>query len=359
MYLRFVEYQKENRMIIDYNMSKDYCADWSAIDAIREILQNALDSGQDYECSTTDSIVDIVTKNTVLKPEVFSMGVSDKTENSIGKYGEGFKIAMLVLTRLGHKPVIFTGDYAISGMFRVHEFTGVETFCLNVSEATAYSADTQFLCQLYDIDIEELEHKLPYFSEQPPKKPAKVDIWQKRPGEIYVNGLYVTKTDLVFGYNFAPSQITLNRDRNMVDGVYWQLAQYYADLPVAKAQLIFDLIERDAPDVQDLSYRLHNKELQAELASLFFNKYGDGARIAKPGTSYYGGHGSVSVGYTASRVYSKCGVEEAKQAADPEAPDQILINWKETNKSKLRRDLRESLDKIITRSKGWKKADIF
>ena len=32
-------------MLIDYNMSKDYCADWTAIDAIREIVQNALDSG--------------------------------------------------------------------------------------------------------------------------------------------------------------------------------------------------------------------------------------------------------------------------------------------------------------------------
>ena len=346
-------------MLIDYNMSKDYCADWTAIDAIREIVQNALDSGNTCNYFINDTVIDVCTNNVVLSPKVFSMGVSEKSDNAIGKYGEGFKIAMLVLTRLGHKPIIFTGKYVVSGLFREHEFTGVETFCLDITEAKSYSADTQFLCNPNDLSLDELEYKIPYFSANSPSKPDTVDVWQDRPGEIYVHGLFVTKTDLVFGYNFAPSQITLNRDRNMVDGVHWQLAQYYARLHVDKAELIFNLIERDAPDVQDLSYFLNCKELKAELARLFFNKYGDGAKISKPGTSYYGGGSSVSVGYSAGRVYGACGIVEARKATDPDAPDQVLANWKEANKSKLRRDLRTSLDTVITRAKGWKKADIF
>ena len=344
-------------MLIDYNMSKDYCADWTATDAIREIVQNALDSGKDYEAEAGD-YVSVTTFNTVLTPKVFSMGVSEKSDNAIGKYGEGFKIAMLVLTRLNCKPVIFTGDYIVSGLFKVHEFTGVETFCLEVSKSMAYSHDVQFMCSSASLDLEDLKAKVLPFMHKNMELPKTVDVWQDRPGEVFVNGLFVTKTDLVFGYNFAPSQITLNRDRNMVDGVHWQLAQYYARLHVDKAELIFNLIERDAPDVQDLSYFLQNKELKAELARLFFNKYGDGAKISKPGTSYYGGGSSVSVGYSAGRVYGACGIEEAKKAVDPDAPDQVLANWKEANKNKLRRDLRISLDTVITRAKGWKKADI-
>ena len=346
-------------MLIDYNMSRDYCADWTAINAIREIVQNALDSGKDYDCDIQEQDISVVTYDTKLSPRVFSMGVSEKHDYAIGKYGEGFKIAMLVLTRLDCNPVIFTGNYVVSGLFREHEFTGVETFCLEVTQASANEENTQFVCSNDGIDLEDLANKILPFTHKDMALPRTVDVWQDRAGEVFVNGLYVTKTDLVFGYNFAPSQIQLNRDRNMVDGIYWQLAKYYADLDVDKAELIFNLIERDAPDVQDLSYMLHNDDLKAELARLFFNKYGDGAKISKPGTSYFGGHGSISVGYTAGRVYSKCGVEEAKKAIDPDAPDQVIKQWKEANKNKLRRDVRESLDKVITRSKGWKKADIF
>jgi hypothetical protein len=346
-------------MLIDYNMSKDYCSDWTAIDAIREIVQNALDSGKKYECDADKYEIDVITYDTVLTPQVFSMGVSQKDgKNAIGKYGEGFKIVMLVLTRLNLNPVIFTGDLIVKGLFKQHEFTGIETFCLEIHKEQSPTKDTQFICKGEGIDISELEAKVTPFNKEPMKIPDNINIIQNRPGEVFVNGLYVAKEDLVFGYNFAPNKIKLNRDRNMVDGVHWQLAKYFSDLGVKHAETIFHLIERDAPDVRDLSYYLYDDKLKAELARLFYNKYGDGAKIAKPGTSYYGGSGNVSVSSSASRVYSKCGVQEAKKVADPDAPDQVLATWLNDNRKKLRRDVRNSLDTVITRSKGWRKADI-
>lgn len=347
-------------MIIDYNMSRDYCSDWTAIHALREIVQNALDSDKTYDCLASDQGVNVLTKSVILSPQVFSMGVSQKNgSDSIGKYGEGFKIAMLVLTRLGLEPKIITGGYNVTGLFRKHEFTGIETFCLDIEERTVPIYDTQFLCLSNGIDLDELGKKVTPFVDKNMDLPSDIDIWQGRPGEIFVNGLFVAKEDLVFGYNFNPSKITLNRDRNMVDGVHWQLAKYFANLGVKKAELIFDLIERDAPDVRDLSYRLHDDKLQAELARLFYNKYGDGAEIAKPGTSYYGGSSNISCSSSASRVYSKCGVKEAKKVTDPDAPNEVLNTWLEANRKKLRRDVRTSLDSVITRAKGWRKADIY
>jgi len=346
-------------MIIDYNMSRDYCSDWTAINALREIVQNAIDSDRLYDCLATEQGINVLTNNVTLSPEVFSMGVSQKNgSDSIGKYGEGFKIAMLVLTRLGLEPKIITGGYNVTGLFRKHEFTGIETFCLEIEERTVPIKDTQFLCLSEGIDLTELGNKVVPFVDKNMDLPANIDIWQGRPGEIFVNGLYVAKDDLVFGYNFNPSKITLNRDRNMVDGVHWQLAGYYADLRVNKADVIFDLLERDAPDVRDLGYRLHNAELKAELARLFFNRYGDGAQIAKPGTSYIGGSRGISVSSSAGRVYSKCGIEEAKKVVDVDAPDVVLNTWLEANKKRLRRDVRTSLDTVITRAKGWRKADL-
>lgn len=347
-------------MIIDYNMSRDYCSDWTAIHALREIVQNALDSDKSYDCLASEQGINVLTNNVILHPQVFSMGVSQKNgSDSIGKYGEGFKIAMLVLTRLGLKPQIITGGYNVTGLFRKHEFTGIETFCLNIEERTVPIKDTQFLCLSNGIDLEELGQKVTPFVDKNMDLPASIDIWQGRPGEIFVNGLFVAKDNLVFGYNFNPSKIILNRDRNMVDGIHWQLADYFNSLGVKHAELIFNLIERDAPDIRDLSYRLHDDKLKTELARLFYNKYGDDAKLSKPGTTYYGGSNNVSCGSSASRIYTKCGVEEAKKVTDKDAPSEVLNTWMEQNKKKLRRDVRTSLDNVITRAKGWRKADIF
>jgi hypothetical protein len=345
-------------MLIDYNMSKEYCSDWTAVDAIREIVQNAIDSGQKYECYADEYEIDVTTYNSSLSPEVFSMGISQKSTDAIGKYGEGFKIAMLVLTRLGLNPMIETGKYRVKGLFRKHEFTGIETFCLDVEDIDYSTNSIEFICKATDIDLVELKARIIPFTDSNMKLPTNVDIMQDRPGEVFVNGLYVAKEDLVFGYNFAPNKIKLNRDRNMVDGVYWQLAKYYSNLGVDKADLIFDLLEKDAPDVQDLSYMLRDKKVLAELARLFYNKYGEGAKIAKPGTIYYYSSGSISVSSSAARVYSAAGVSEAKQTIDKDAPDQVLTEWLNTHKRYLRRDVKVDFNKLITRSKGWSKASI-
>lgn len=343
-------------MIIDYNMSRDYCSDWGAIEALREIVQNAIDSNRDYECKINPYSIEVATNGVTLPPQVFSMGVSDKGEDSIGKYGEGFKIAMLVLTRLGLDPVILTGTYRVEGLFREHEFTGIETFCLEITDNESIVNAIQFVCKNDEsLDLEELYDKIPHFTDQIPDLPTNVDVWKSKPGSVYVNGLFVTKEDLVFGYNFAPRSIKLNRDRNMVDGVHWQLAEYFGGLSSNNAEMVFYLVERDAPDVRDLQYMLSNPKLIAELSRLFYNKYGDGAQIAKAGTSYYGS-GAVSCSTRSAGVYSRCGIKEAQKVVDAEAPDQVLSEWMKANKKRLRRDVRNSLSTVITQSKGWRKA---
>ena len=347
-------------MEIDYNMSKEYCSDWSPIDAIREMVQNAIDSGQKYRCEIALGRLNVTTYDKELPLSTLMLGESIKNDDAIGKYGEGYKIGMLVLTRENHEPVITNGNNCITGLFSLNSLN-VMTFKLDI-DTELYSKDTniQFSCKVGNIDVDELKRKIPAFTGINPKKPDGIDIWQDRQGEIFVNGLFVTEDDkLVFGYNFSPSNIELNRDRNMVNGLHWQLAEYYNSLGESKADLIFDLIERDASDVQDLSYMLNDKDLKAELARLFFNKYGEGVTISKPGTVYVGGNSGVSCSSSASRVYSKCSVPETKKTVDPEAPDQVITKWMKLNKRKIRKDLKKDLERLVIKAKGWSKASIF
>lgn len=347
-------------MEIDYNMSKDYCSDWSSIDAIREMVQNAIDSGQEYRCEIVSGRINVITYDKELPLRTLMLGESIKGDGAIGKYGEGYKIGMLVLTRNNHEPIITNENNYITGLFSLNSLD-VMTFKLKI-DTDLYSTDSniQFSCKVGNIDIKELKRKIPAFTGVNPEKPNGIDIWHDRQGEIFVNGLFVAEDKkLVFGYNFSPNKIQLNRDRNMVNGVHWQLAYYYNGLGVAKADTIFDLIERDADDVRDLSYVLDNRDLKAELTRLFFNKYGEGATISKPGTVYVGGSSGVSCSSSASRAYKVCGISETKKATDPEAPDQVLSSWMKRNKKKLRKDIKKDLERIIVKAKGWSKASIY
>ena len=341
-------------MHIDYNMTREYRSHWSAYDAIREIVQNASDAGS-YECHVGKSQL-TVSNDKVISLDTLMLGESQKSSDSVGRYGEGYKIAMLILTREGMNPEIHTGGYKLTGSFKVNSL-GVESFGIDVEEVEE-EPSTTFICDHHKLAVYGLIRRIPAF-EKPLPKPDYIDVLVDRPGQIYVNGLWVCEHKLTYGYNFHPSFIELNTDRNMVSGVEWQLAGFWGK--TTEAELLFRLIENDANDVRDVSYRLHCNKLKAELARLFYNKYGEGAKIAKPGTSYFyiGGASYVSTSSSASRVYASCGIEEPKKVADPDAPHAVLEEFLERNKSKLRRDVRQELVRTIERAKGWSKSEIF
>lgn len=340
-------------MFIDYNITRDYCSEWTAIDAIREIAQNALDSGRDFTCTADDHEISVVTNGVVLQPNMFALGYSSKGSNSVGQYGEGFKIGMMILTREGNNPMIDTGEHRIKGEFRYNEMLGVETFCLVFTKLKEPVREVDFLCSADGIDIGELRKRVTPFSAEPLDTPVSVDILYDRPGMVYVNGLYVCEDDkLTYGYNFAPSRIQLNRDRNMTSGLESVLAQYFVEF--GKAETIFNLLENDARDTSYVYIWLHRKpELKAELSRLFYNKYGEGAQIGKPGTSYIGTHRHVSCGTSMYQTMTACGVAPAVEKEDPNSPVGIVKTFIDENKKHMRRRAIANAETLINQAKAW------
>lgn len=97
------------------NLNKNYCNHWGVWEAIREIIQNGLDQqttnsdnqvSVDYNQNT--KILSISNKNSTLERKTLLLGASNKSEDkdTIGQFGEGYKIALLVLTKLGINVVI-------------------------------------------------------------------------------------------------------------------------------------------------------------------------------------------------------------------------------------------------------------
>ena len=89
---------------MEYPISSNYVSAWTVQDATRELLQNAMDSGE-WRVEADGSLVN---KGT-LRPEHFLLGCSEKTSSdAIGQFGEGLKLALLVLARNGYTVSINT-----------------------------------------------------------------------------------------------------------------------------------------------------------------------------------------------------------------------------------------------------------
>lgn len=101
-------------MISKYELaiSTGYVPDWGIVEAFRELFQNALDNqitnpentmGWGYDTNT--EVLTVSNKTSKLTVDSLLLGSGTKTndKNTIGKHGEGYKIAFMVLLRNNKK----------------------------------------------------------------------------------------------------------------------------------------------------------------------------------------------------------------------------------------------------------------
>lgn len=241
------------------SLSRNYVPDWGVNEALRELFQNAIDHG-DWRCYLAEGQLIIVSKNADLQPATLLLGQSNKPEGSIGKFGEGYKLAALVLVREGLKLTIVRPRFWGQWTARLSKSKVYDTERLVFDEWPHEweSDDLMFvLSGLTDEHIAELLrtnlHLTPHetlFEHQD------IRVLADRPGQVYVRGLWVTEVkDLKFGYDFSPSVLSLDRDRRMVKefDVYWATSNAW--LSSGRAELS-DLVLQDVPDVKYLASNL-------------------------------------------------------------------------------------------------------
>lgn len=265
-------------------LTRNYVANWSKLEAIREFVQNALDSDSpfSYKHDKGQNTLDIHSMFSNLPVSSLLLGATTKShdDKKIGNFGEGYKIAMLVLTRLEHKVEIFNDGIVWEPFFQHSRQFQHET--LHVRERKARSSEpreglTFRVHDIYNMDMEEIRQiclqmltapEIGTFITTPYGQ-----ILKDRPGKIYVGGLYITDTHgLKYGYNFNPEEVKLERDRQTVDG--WDLYTATCKLWFSKfedhAETIFNMIENgDA----DMSYaRWNTPQVIKEALAVQFKK---------------------------------------------------------------------------------------
>lgn len=231
----------------ELGMSLDYVPHWGIVEAVREIYQNAYDEETinkenkmfyDYDADT--ETLRIGNKLSTLPTKTLLLGLSSKRDNedTIGKHGEGYKVATVVLLRKGisvrilnyNEKEIWTAKVINSR--RYGEKIGV----FDVEKVSIFKSvpEHNLVFELKGIiqdmmnSIIESNLNMQFIENCISGEYGTVLLDDKYSGHIYVNGLYVcTKTQCRYGYNIVPSLIKLDRDRGLIDSfdLQWALGK--------------------------------------------------------------------------------------------------------------------------------------
>ncbi len=209
--------------------------------AIREIVANAFDGetrsvdhtgvasieyDPESECLTVTNLA------TTVPPRALLMGTSDSRDrrDTIGTFGEGLPMALLVLARAGHDVRITNGNELWTPSIVDSPEYDARVLAIDRTEATAEPGP--FVVDIDGVSQEQWETARGWFLRLDdqfdpdqavsagPATSERVLIQPEMRGRVYNKGVFVMhRQDLQFGYDLDTD---LNRDRSIVDTITMQ-----------------------------------------------------------------------------------------------------------------------------------------
>lgn len=212
---------------IDLGISKQYVSSWSVEDAIRELTQNCIDGG-DHKITYENDSLTLINHNKSLSMEALALGYSNKINDpkQIGQFGEGLKLAALVLTRENIVFSFFTGRYHWDFTIEQSETFGVETLHCSVTQDDSQSDIIEITIHHLSDYVDNLMMENLHIREAitgvdiPKISTTYGSILTDKTfaGRIYVEGLFIQEeNDLDHGFDFDSSCVKLDRDRKAIN----------------------------------------------------------------------------------------------------------------------------------------------
>ncbi len=285
----------------ELSLCPDYVSSWDIYDAIRELLQNAIDQETQQEdnemfCRYNDETheLEIGNKSSILDVTSLLLGSTSKADDNrtIGRFGEGYKLALLVLIRNG-KPVkiynygareIWTARFVKSRRYKDTNVLTVFTEKVNFWKTVP---DNNLTIRISDISPEEYEVVVDralqlqqYIGDTHETTRGQILLSEGHKGRVYVNGLYVCNLDLQYGYNFKPEILQLDRDRKMVRhfDIQWETSTMWRQVSNEET---LALVKEGKNDVKFVASTTSDYRKEMELAKKayddFKNEYGERA----------------------------------------------------------------------------------
>jgi hypothetical protein len=282
---------------IALTLTRDYCAHWGLAEALRELGQNVVDgetAGYPGNVSWVKSsgTVRFTNEGVTLPREALLLGFTTKRnrEEMAGQFGEGFKLACLVLARSGVPIKIRNGgEVWVPSMEKDDKFGGVEVLTFDIQTGRADTPRVQVEVGAVNEESWAMLQGMFLFArkgEVRRVKTRKGDVLTdpEFQGQVFVKGIRVTQMPtLQYGYDLR--DVAINRDRTVIDGwdLQCRLRDVWAEACEADPKMgasFYEMLAADAEDVKgiaDWSAGYIPNEVRKDLAARFVETHGEGA----------------------------------------------------------------------------------
>lgn len=286
----------------ELTIDTNYVSDWNIAQAVRELFQNSVDSEVQNPGNTSYWKYDedtqklyIGNKYSVLNVETLLLGVSTKTNDNttIGQFGEGYKIATVVLLRTNH-PITFYNYGAkevwTTKLVKSRRFNGrlVPTFYVDKKYPWQKVPDNNLTIVVENITSEDYKLICDYILSLHTDIGDTINCGRfgtillnpELRGKVFVSGLYVcTNERLNYGYNIKPVFLQLDRDRKTVDNfnLLWTTSRMWVENQ-ERAEFIEMLYGEDTPpDISYIGSLCNTNSIDPTVLDKFLNTYGPDA----------------------------------------------------------------------------------
>lgn len=365
----------------ELTLTPNYVSDWTFNDAIRELIQNGTDQeildksnkfSIDYDYGS--KTLRLTNAKSKLKINTLLLGRSSKSDNedTVGQFGEGYKIAALVLNRLGKTFTIYNNERGEvwTSRFKSSEKWLEKILAFYVEKVPA--SNTGLVIEVGDVTADEYdslcETWIGFYDGLEKIETTYGDILLdgEMQNKIFVNGLEVgCSEDMEYGYDFKPKYITLERDRKTCDS--WNAMDITSKM-IAEAMLqgkidferVKYMIEESTDDVYHLDFNTHLggvQEIQKRMIESFDKQYTTPYSIPVREQSdvdrvkAYGGNpvvvpykvANLLKGETSKRIQELVTAPTGKSLTLKER----FQRWYDAYSSKLDKDARQELAELI------------
>jgi len=349
--------------VYELPLAIDYVKHWGVAEAVREIFQNAIDSESPFEYTIEGDSLTITSRYSTLQPSSLLLGTTSKSDRAdkIGSFGEGFKIALLVLTRERKPVTVYNGDKLWKPEFRTSRTFSANVLAIvesNYPEGRGTGLSFK-IDNLSDEEFEVIKSSNMHMWETIGRvhNTSKGQILLDHPGKLFVNGLFVCDTELQYGYNVKPEFLKLERDRQTVNSFDLKFLAKDMWFQTGEFGQIAQMIDKGVADLEYANYGAPEMVRQA-CYELFTETY-PGAVSAESQKQLKeliskGFEKVVVVGYTLHSIVSSCQRADGFIAKVSKTPLLVLTEWLAKNRSSMRKDAIVAYKDLLKQAEHWK-----